>query len=555
MEAQRDTINDVRAIHVKLEEYLIMQETNQASNSTVYSKPRTFILSSLFVLAAGLAASLTTVLVMGILRLAAGIPTPVELFSYYALKQLSAGRFVSLLIAFSPNAKTAPLGLAILGMIGIGTLLGLLYAALARIQLPADSYRPRRREWLTALAFAVVMALVGAILFHNELRQNQFGLPIGWSTTLSILGLLVDFVVYGVILCLAYRAILPKRTIPGTPAQSRRLLLSRAGVAALSVGASVGTLGVIRDYLNGYTSYDGMRTPSPNNVTPPITPNADHYVVTQNAIDPTPNIDLWRLEVTGLVKNVGGYTYAEMQRLPSTSRAITLECISNEVGANLMSTAIWQGVTLKTLLERHGGAQSSARYVAFYSVDGYTVSLPLDELLEVDPLIAWRMNGAELPQRHGFPLRVLVPGRFGEENPKWLTRIELTDSFVGGLYSDQGWYNGPLHLTSRIDRPKGHVALGQPVEVGGIAFGGSRGIKKVEISVNKSMTWQEATLQPALSQDAWVLWTWQWKPSQAGKNTLTIRATDGTGELQTSEQQITVPGGAKGLHTVTVMVE
>ncbi|HCP74818.1 MAG TPA: oxidoreductase, partial [Ktedonobacter sp.] len=108
-----------------------------------------------------------------------------------------------------------------------------------------------------------------------------------------------------------------------------------------------------------------------------------------------------------------------LQNLPSTSRAITLECIANgsNAGGRLISTAIWQGVTLRTLLARHGGAQASATYVAFYGVDGYSVSLPLAEILAADALLAWRMNGAELPQRHGFPVRVLIPGRFGEENP------------------------------------------------------------------------------------------------------------------------------------------
>ena len=217
-----------------------------------------------------------------------------------------------------------------------------------------------------------------------------------------------------------------------------------------------------------------------------------------------------------------------------------------------MSTAVWQGVTLSTLIAQNGGATNAAKYVAFYSVDSYTVSLPLAEVLEADALLAWRMNGEVLPQRHGFPLRVLVPGRYGEENPKWVTRVELTDHFVGGLYSDQRWYNGPLHLTSRIDRPTGKVMAGQPVEVGGIAFGGSLGIQKVEVSIDKGLTWNQVTLQPALSKDSWVLWTWQWTPATAGKYTLVVRATNGNGELQEEKKQGTVASGAKGYHIVQV---
>ncbi len=516
------------------------------------SKMRTRLLSSVFVLLAGLVASLVTVCVMGILRIAAGTPTPVELFSYFVLKHLSAFKFVDLQIAFSPNSKTTPLGLAVLGMIAAGTILSLLYAPLVRLRLPVDGYRPQRREWLIALAFGVILTLISSILFQEELRQNQFGLPILQATLFSILALLVDFIAYAVALCLAYRAILPKQAIVANPAAGRRLLLSRAGVAALGVGAGAGTLGVIGQYLKGYTSYDGIRTPSPQNVTSPITPNDQHYVVTQNTVDPTVNADIWQLEVTGLVGNPGVYNYEVLQQLPSTSRAITLECIANEVGAHLMSTAVWQGVTLKTLLEQRGGTTAGAKYVAFYSVDGYTVSLPLAEVLEADALLAWRMNGEVLPKRHGFPLRVLIPGRFGEENPKWLTRVELTDHFVGGLYSDQHWYNGPLHLTSRIDRPQGNVAVGRPVEVGGIAFGGSLGIQRVEMSTDTDLTWNEVTLQPPLSKDAWVLWTWQWTPTTPGEHTLVVRATNGKGELQEQKAQGTVPGGAKGYHMVQV---
>ncbi len=517
-----------------------------------YSKVRTLILSNAFVLGAGLVASLVTVCVMSVLRVAAGIPTPVELFSYFVLKLLTAPKFVDLQVAFQPNPKTSPLGLAVLGMIAAGTVISLLYAPLVRLALPVDNYRPRRREWLTAFAIGLVLTLIAAILFQEELRRNQFGFPILPSTLLSILGLVLDFGAYALVLALAYRAILPKQTGGDTPVAGRRLLLSRVGVTALGVGAAAGTAGAIGQFLKGYTSYDGLQTSTPQHVTSPITPNDQHYVVTQNTVDPTVNTDVWQLEVTGFVNKPGTYNYDALQKLPSTSRAITLECIANGVGSHLISTAVWQGVTLSTLLEQHGGPTSAAKYVAFDSVDGYTVSLPLAEVLEADALLAWRMNGEVLPQRHGFPLRVLVPGRYGEENPKWLTRIELTDHFVGGLYSDQHWYNGPLHLTSRIDRPRGKVAAGHAIEVGGIAFGGSLGIQKVELSTDNGSTWNAVTLQPPLSKDSWVLWTWQWTPPTAGNYTLMVRATNGKGDLQVENKQGTVPNGSTGYHTVLI---
>jgi DMSO/TMAO reductase YedYZ molybdopterin-dependent catalytic subunit len=532
-------------------------ESIQFSPPVLYAKSRTFLLSTLFAPGAGLVASLLAVVLMGLLRLVAGIPTPVELFGDHVLKNINVNTFIRLLITFGPNAKTLPLGFALLGMIGAGTVLGLLYAAFVHVLLPASGYRPTRREWITAWVFAIGMTLVAVVLFWDELRQNFFGLPLSWSVFLSALGLFADFALYGIALCLAYRALLPKQPVAtvSAAAQSRRLLLSRAGVAALTVGGIAGTLGEIRGYLSNYAFYDGMKSPSHmGGITPPITPNSEHYVVTQNTVDPTPNIDLWRLEVTGLVANPGSYTYTEVQNLPSTSRPITLECIANGPNGHLISTAIWQGVTLRTLLERHGGPQANARYVVFYSVDGYNISLPLDEVLMADAILAWRMNGVDLPLRHGYPMRALIPGRYGEENPKWLTRVELTDHSVGGLYADQGWYNGPLHTISRIDRPNGHIPLGQSTETGGIAFAGNRGIQKVEVSTDDGQTWHVATLQPALSQDSWVLWTWQWTPLLPGQYTLTARATDGTGEVQTSHMQGTVPNGATGYHMVMVTV-
>jgi DMSO/TMAO reductase YedYZ molybdopterin-dependent catalytic subunit len=300
-----------------------------------------------------------------------------------------------------------------------------------------------------------------------------------------------------------------------------------------------------------------MKTSFQNHIIHPITPNNEHYVVTQNVVDPSPDIDVWRLEITGLVNKPGTYTYDEFQKLPSTSRAITLECIANGRSDHLIGNAIWQGVSFSSLLDLHGGAQSTAQYVAFYSVDGYTVSQPLKEVLEADSLLAYRMNGAELPIRHGYPLRVLIPGRYGEENPKWLTRIALTNDFVGGLYSNQGWYNGPLHTISRIDQPymESSITVGETVQMGGIAFAGNRGIQKVEVSVDGGNSWRPATLDPAASKDSWVFWKATWRPTAAGSYTLMPRAVDGTGAPQISVKQGTVPNGTTGYDQVIVTVK
>ncbi len=514
------------------------------------------LLAALLALPAALVASILSVVVMISLIFLIGTATPVEFFGDFVLKHIDVNTFISLLAKFNGgNSKSGPLGLALLGMIVLGTFLGPLYAALVGVLPPVNGYRPGRKEWLTALAFCLIMSLLATVLFWIELPQNHYGVPFLWSRVLSIVALFLDFGVYALALCLLYRALLPKQTSEvETSPVARRQVLAQAGVVVLGIGGGLATLELLRSYLSLYTSYDGTKYRPAGNKTLPITPNDLHYVVTQNPIDPATNIGLWRLEITGLIQRPGIYTFAEVLRLPSTERAITLECIANGIGDHLISTAIWKGISLSSLLDLHGGAQPSATYIAFHSVDGYTVSLPLKEVLAADALLAYHMNQVELPARHGYPMRVLIPGRFGEENPKWLTRIELTDHFVQGLYSSQGWYNGPLHTISRIDRPMGTIQAGQSVDIAGLAFAGHRGISKVEVSLNDGATWQLANLDPALSQDSWVLWSWSWKPGQPGTYTLAVRATDGTGETQTDKVQGTVPNGATGYHKVTVVV-
>jgi DMSO/TMAO reductase YedYZ molybdopterin-dependent catalytic subunit len=530
--------------------------TREKAVQSALSHRKSIILTILAALGAGLTASLTSVAIMLVLRLAGGVPTPVELFGDHLLKLLPAPRFVDMLVFFSPHSKTTPLGLTLLGMIGLGTFLGLLYAILVRVKLPATGYRPALREWLTAMFLTIAMTGAAIILFWVEIGQNFLGLPLGRAILVTSLALLADFSFYSLVLCVTYRILLPKQQISGIAMRTseRRQLLARVGVVALGAGSAVASAGLIKGLLNDYTAYDGAETFPLNGYTAPITPTSEHYTVTQNVVDPKVNLAFWQLELTGLIAETGTYVYEELQNLPSTSRALTLECIANGIGGHLISTAIWQGVTLRTLLAKHGGALPGAHYIAFYSVDGYSLSLPMDEVLAVDPILAWRMNGSELPIRHGYPLRALIPGRFGEENPKWLTRIELTDHFVGGLYADQGWYNGPLHTITRIDRPAGHIPFKHSIEIGGIAFAGNRSIERVEISVDGGISWNPAKLNPPLSTDSWVLWTWQWIPILPGQYTIIARATDGTGQVQASQMQGTVPNGATGYHSVKVQV-
>lgn len=526
-------------------------------------------------LLAGVPGSLAAILVMGLLRLTIGTPTLPELLGDRILPTLSASRFVDLLVAFAPNSKTGPLGLTLLGQFGVGVLLGPLFALAAGESLRVRGVWPGRRAWIAAGMFVLAMEGVGLAVFWPVMGQGLVGDPVDRARLLTALGMLATFASAMLVLLLGghwlYRAwaarpearqqgIAPLSPVEGEPAiqppmergVSRRAALTAAGVVVVAVAA--GGLGVNR-LLAGYLarsnlSYEGM----PDFSGQQVTPIKDFYVVSQNVLDPEVDLGRWQLEVTGLVGQPRSWSYAQVLRLPSETRAVTLECISNGVGHDLMSTAIWKGPLLKTVLDAAGGAQPSGTYVIYTSVDGYQYSMPLAALLEARVLLAWQMNGEPLPQRHGFPLRVVTPGRYGEQSPKWLTRIELVDQpYNGGLYQSQGWSSAPLETTSRIDRPKGQAKPGS-VSVAGLAFAGIRGIQKVEVSADNGATWHAATLLPPLSDQSWVFWTWTWTPPGKGVYTLVVRATDGTGALQTETQRGTVPNGATGWHHVTVQI-
>ena len=523
-------------------------------------------------LAAGIVAALAATALMLLLRLAAGIATLPELVGERVLPQLNAGTFVRLLIQYG---KIEPLLGTLVGQIVLGILVAPIYPLLLR-RLPVSwgagggGRWPGRREWLAAGAIALGQWLLALALFWPVLAENLLGYPVAAARAITALGLAGIFGLYGAALTQSYHTIVGGR-IPATsvatgstaadsdaPAANpeRRALLVRSAFAAAGGlvlgGASLdGLLRAVDARSN--LGYEGMETPPP---TSPITPAGQFYVVSKNVLDPEVVLGDWSLEVAGLVRHPMRYDLAGLRALPNATRAITLECIANGVDGHLISTAVWRGVPLETLLQARGGALPGGTQIVFTSADGYVSSLPLADLLEAGTLLAWEMNGAPLPAHHGFPLRAVVPGRFGEQSAKWITRIEVVDHPVKGFYQEQGWYAGPLYTISRIDNPAKYarLPLGQPVHVHGIAFGGTRGIQRVEVSVDGGAMWQPASFPPPLSPQTWALWSVDWTPTTPGLVTLVVRATDGTGAQQIVKQQGTVPNGGTGLHHVPVMV-
>ncbi len=218
-----------------------------------------------------------------------------------------------------------------------------------------------------------------------------------------------------------------------------------------------------------------------------------------------------------------------------------------------MSNALCTGIPLGQLLGSLG-VSSDARAVIFRSADNYYESFPLEVALASGVLLAHTMNGVPLPDNHGFPLRLIVPGRYGVKNPKWITRIELAAEPIQGYWVRRGWDPEALVQTvARIDTPFDQArVVGPRLEVGGVAFAGSRGVDRVEASQDGGTTWREARTRPPLGSSTWVQWTLAWDDVPAGDHEVRARATDGTGALQTSNDDGSFPKGATGYHRARV---
>jgi sulfite oxidase len=513
-------------------------------------------------LAAGLVASFAATLLMLVLRQLAGIVTLPELVGERILPHLDTGTFVRLLVQFG---KLQPLGAALVGQLVLGALGALVYVVTLGEQGPVRGPWPGRRERTVAAGLSLALWLIAVALFWPVLPENLLGYPVGQSRAVTMLGLASIFAVYGLALSLVYhtlaRGLAHENAADGegvVVSPDRRRLLARSALVAVG-GLTVGSLGldalVRMLFARSTVGYDGMSTPAlAGGTVAPITPTAEFYLVTKNVLDPQIVIDDWALDVTGLVDRPGRYDLDALQALSQVTRVVTLECISNQVDGHLISTAQWHGVTLPTLLADRGGALPAGTHVLFTAADGYQSAQGLDELLRGDALIVWEMNGAPLTSRHGYPLRVVVPGYYGEHSPKWLTEIAVVDGQPEGFYQSQGWYWGPVHTISRIDVPALHARLAAgPVHVAGFAYAGTRGIAAVDVSVDNGSTWTPATLNPALSLQSWVLWSWEWM-AMPGTYTLIARATDGAGGVQSSVTQVTTPNGAEGYQRVPVTV-
>ncbi|WP_372351033.1 molybdopterin-dependent oxidoreductase [Streptomyces sp. KL116D] len=359
----------------------------------------------------------------------------------------------------------------------------------------------------------------------------------------------------------------------------RGFVLAATAAAAASTGA-----GLVGRALNGSQGQNAVASrksvvlPAPSSTAAPVpkgaalridgispfmTPNDDFYRVDTALVVPKVDATSWRLRIHGKgVTRERTISFDDVLKMPLIERNITLTCVSNEVGGPYVGNARWIGVRLADLLRECGVKAPSkggrADQLVARSVDGMTIGSPVEDVMDGrDAMLAVGMNGRPLPFEHGFPARMVVPGLYGYVSAcKWIEDIELTtfDAYDSYWVKRDWAQRAPIKTESRIDTPK---PFGRPKEgavmVAGVAWAQHRGIEKVEVRVDDG-EWQEARLAVEDTRDTWRQWSYAWDATK-GNHTLTVRATDSTGETQTEKRTPPIPDGASGWHSVVVTVE
>jgi DMSO/TMAO reductase YedYZ molybdopterin-dependent catalytic subunit len=298
-----------------------------------------------------------------------------------------------------------------------------------------------------------------------------------------------------------------------------------------------------------------------------VTPIESFYEVDINNVNPNPSDGKWSLSVTGAVEREETVDFEELAGMADAieHRFVTLRCVGESLNGKKMDTALWTGVPVSALLDRAGvtaGSESAGDgppetcCVMVRAVDGYYQEFPLGAL--EDAFLAFGMNGRRLPRGHGYPVRLLVPGHWGEINVKWLTEIEVLNEERTGYWEKRGWHGtGPvntvakLHAVERLD-DSADGGGGSRIQVGGHAYAGTRGIERVEVSTDGVETWDEATLsEPLPGSDVWRQWRYEWDADSGGREVV-VRAIDGEGDVQPREFSQPFPSGATGWVSRTV---
>jgi DMSO/TMAO reductase YedYZ molybdopterin-dependent catalytic subunit len=508
-------------------------------------------------LLAGFVAALAMTVAMMLLAWV-GVATPLVIIGDRLSVFIPPGPFLSVMgkVGGYNHLKQLGVGSTIGGILLVGAVAGGVFAAFWRRKIS-------ERSTLFSFGFFILLPLLAlTIVLWSVVGTSYRGVPIQAARLVTLVGFCLSLAVFERTFALSFRHLIrpPAPAVDGgepfTPTIGRRaLILGGLGLVLAGGGAAV----MRKLYRMAAFSYDGTQYKGRGVL--PITPNDLFYCVTKNVIDPTVSTSLWHLEIDGLVQTPRTYRYEDLMGFDTVEQETTLMCISNGLDAGLMSNAVWKGIPMRDLLDQVTPRGDAAK-IRMYAVDNYTDTIPLEKAMESTTLLAYEMNGVPLPNRHGFPFRAIVPGYFGEKHVKWITRIELVAAEAKGFYETQGW--GPDFITptrSRIDVPDDYATfslalLKGPIEVKGVAYGGDRGISRVELSFDDGKTWDEADVYYAGGDLAWSLWNAHdgWTPSEPGEYNIVVRATDGEGNVQTWESDRGPYSGTAGLHSITVYV-
>ena len=301
---------------------------------------------------------------------------------------------------------------------------------------------------------------------------------------------------------------------------------------------------------------------APGMLAPFITANDAFYAVTKNASgDPSLDADRWRLVVDGEVAQPVQLDYRLLRQLPAVDVTKTLECISNMTarcdlatfGCELISNATWKGARLSDIVALAGGLNPDVVGFAIIAQDEFSAGLPVDVAMDPNTVVVYEMNGQVLPRIHGYPARLLVPGRYGMKSPKWLAAIRPMSQEYLGWYEQRNWNkDGIVRTMARIDSPVSSDMSPGTQTLAGIAYAGDRGIRAVEMTLDGGQSWQSMGLLDGSTGDTWVRWQGSFELDPGAELHIQVRATDGTGVPQTDAFQLPQPDGATGWNSVTV---
>ena len=462
----------------------------------------------------------------------------------------------------SVTAKLAEQTIAVVEFVVAGIFVSTVFFVIAR-------FFTRR---LTDIAGVLTGGVLGvsAVLISRSVELTSAVSPVGRAFWIVLM-----FLAWGAALGWSYR-----RTVHDAPtgplevgaldSTGRRRFMIRLSGAAAIVSFIEGALGrVARNRGEASLASEepwSARNQLPNvnvpvkpvlGTRPEFTPVGQHYRIDINTTPPGIEEAAWRLRITGLVGKPLVWTIDDIHARSPMHQFITLSCISNNIGGDLIGTTRWTGVSLKQLLPEFGLLRN-ATHLKIRSVDSFYEVVALDTIRADDRvMLTYAWDGLPLSAEHGFPLRIYIPDRYGMKQPKWIESIEAIDRWEPGFWVVRGWDSeARMKATSAIDTIATNMTIGQPnpqmrVPIGGFAHAGVRGVSRVEIRVD-SGPWERAELRPPLSGQTWVIWRYDW-PVQKGKHTFTVRCFEEDGTPQIQQEAPPDPSGASGVYMRSAM--